>query len=108
MPQVESWIRSDSFSGTSPVQTTERYLGCKQRIRGAVNDHIGYRTLASAPAPLERLADYTSKRLLRRIWPASRAPLAAFSPYFHQPTPGTVAISTRGHLSLAASSIHLR
>ena len=22
-------------------QTTERYLGCKQRIRGAVNDHIG-------------------------------------------------------------------
>lgn len=23
------------------VQTTERYLGCKQRIRGAVNDHIG-------------------------------------------------------------------
>jgi len=23
------------------VQTTERYLGCKQQIRGAVNDHIG-------------------------------------------------------------------
>jgi hypothetical protein len=23
------------------VQTTERYLGCKQRIRGAVNDCIG-------------------------------------------------------------------
>jgi len=23
------------------VQTTERYLGCKQRINGAVNDHIG-------------------------------------------------------------------
>ncbi len=23
------------------VQTTERYLGCKQRIRGAVNDRIG-------------------------------------------------------------------
>jgi len=23
------------------VQTTERYLGCNQRIRGAVNDHIG-------------------------------------------------------------------
>jgi hypothetical protein len=23
------------------VQTTERYLGCKQRIRSAVNDHIG-------------------------------------------------------------------
>jgi integrase len=23
------------------VQTTERYLGCKQRIRNAVNDQIG-------------------------------------------------------------------
>jgi hypothetical protein len=23
------------------VQTTERYLGCKQRFRNAVNDHIG-------------------------------------------------------------------
>jgi len=23
------------------VQTTERYLGCKQRIRSAVNDRIG-------------------------------------------------------------------
>jgi hypothetical protein len=23
------------------VQTTERYLGCKQRLRGAVNDCIG-------------------------------------------------------------------
>jgi site-specific recombinase XerD len=27
--------------GYVSVQTTERYLGCKQRIRGAVNDHIG-------------------------------------------------------------------
>ena len=27
--------------GHVSVQTTERYLGCKQRIRGAVNDHIG-------------------------------------------------------------------
>lgn len=27
--------------GHVPVQTTERYLGCKQRIRGAVNDCIG-------------------------------------------------------------------
>jgi len=23
------------------VQTTEQYLGCKQRIRGAVNNRIG-------------------------------------------------------------------
>jgi site-specific recombinase XerD len=27
--------------GHVSVQTTERYLGCKQRINGAVNDHIG-------------------------------------------------------------------
>jgi integrase len=27
--------------GHVSVQTTERYLGCKPRIRGAVNDHIG-------------------------------------------------------------------
>lgn len=27
--------------GHVSIQTTERYLGCKQRIRAAVNDHIG-------------------------------------------------------------------
>ena len=27
--------------GHVSVQTTERYLGCKQRIRLAVNNHIG-------------------------------------------------------------------
>jgi len=27
--------------GHVSVQTTERYLGCKQRIRGAVNDRTG-------------------------------------------------------------------
>src|SRR5215472_16298198 len=27
--------------GHISIQTTERYLGCKQRIRGAVNDKIG-------------------------------------------------------------------
>src|SRR5262249_25468838 len=27
--------------GHISVQTTERYLGCKQRLRGAVNDRIG-------------------------------------------------------------------
>jgi hypothetical protein len=26
---------------TEVVQTTERYLGCKQRIRSAVNDRLG-------------------------------------------------------------------
>ena len=29
------------------VQTTERYLGCKQRLRNAVNDHIGIEPAAS-------------------------------------------------------------
>jgi integrase len=27
--------------GHVSVETTERYLGCKQRLKGAVNDHIG-------------------------------------------------------------------
>jgi hypothetical protein len=27
--------------GQVSVQTTERYLGCKQRIRSAINDRIG-------------------------------------------------------------------
>jgi len=31
--------------GHMSVQTTERYLGCKQRIRGAVNDRIGIEPL---------------------------------------------------------------
>ena len=26
--------------GHAPVQTTERYLGCKQKLRNAVNDGI--------------------------------------------------------------------
>jgi hypothetical protein len=39
MRQVASWNRSSSFWAMS--QTTERYLGCKQRIRYAVNDRIG-------------------------------------------------------------------
>jgi len=27
--------------GHVSVQATERYLGCKQRLRGAVNNHVG-------------------------------------------------------------------
>ncbi len=27
--------------GHVSIQTTEQYLGCKQRFRNAVNDHIG-------------------------------------------------------------------
>ena len=40
--------------GHVSIQTTERYLGCKQRIRGAVNDKIGIE-LRSRPGV--RLAD---------------------------------------------------
>ena len=30
--------------GHVSIQTTERYLGCKQRFRDAFNDHIGLQT----------------------------------------------------------------
>ena len=30
--------------GHVSVQTTERYLGCKQRLQNAVNDHLGLET----------------------------------------------------------------
>lgn len=35
--------------GHVSVQTTERYLGCKQRLREAVNDKIGLETVRSTP-----------------------------------------------------------
>jgi hypothetical protein len=34
-------IRSSSSSGTVSIQTTDGYLGCKQKLRIAVNDKIG-------------------------------------------------------------------
>ena len=37
--------------GHVSVQTTERYLGCKQRIRSAVNDRIGIEPLPGATGP---------------------------------------------------------
>ena len=36
--------------GHVSVQTTERYLGCKQRLRDAVNDKIGLEPLGQSPA----------------------------------------------------------
>ncbi len=36
--------------GHVSVQTTECYLGCKQRLRNAVNDHIGLEPVASQGA----------------------------------------------------------
>ncbi len=35
--------------GHVSVQTTERYLGCKQRIRSAVNDRVG---IEPSPQPV--------------------------------------------------------
>lgn len=35
--------------GHVSVQTTERYLGCKQRLREAVNDKIGLETVGDSP-----------------------------------------------------------
>jgi len=39
--QEANWSRSNSCLGHVSVQTTECYLGCKQRFRNAVNDRIG-------------------------------------------------------------------
>jgi hypothetical protein len=41
VPPAASWSRSYSYWATSSVQTTERYLGCTQRIVSTVNDRIG-------------------------------------------------------------------
>ncbi len=35
--------------GHVSVQTTERYLGCKQRLREAVNDKLGLESVRSSP-----------------------------------------------------------
>ena len=40
--------------GHISIQTTERYLGCKQRIRGAVNDKIGIGPLDEGFRPICR------------------------------------------------------
>ena len=41
MLQVGNWNRIQFLLGHVSVQTTEKYLGYKQRLRGAVNDRIG-------------------------------------------------------------------
>jgi hypothetical protein len=38
---AENWNRSSFLLGYVSVQTTERYLRCKQRLRNVVNDKIG-------------------------------------------------------------------
>ena len=46
--------------GHVSVQTTEKYLGCKQRLRGAVNDRIG---IEPAPVITWRVLDDHSSTL---------------------------------------------
>ena len=39
--QAENWSRYQFLLGHASVQTTERYLGCKQKLSQAVNDNLG-------------------------------------------------------------------
>ena len=41
IPQAANWNKSNFCWVTFQCKTTEKYLGCKQRLRGAVNDRIG-------------------------------------------------------------------
>ena len=36
-----NWIKIRFLLGHVSIQTTERYLGCKQKLRVAVNDRMG-------------------------------------------------------------------
>ena len=38
---AENWEQIQFLLGHVSVQTTERYLGCKQKFREAVNDRLG-------------------------------------------------------------------
>ena len=37
----KSFAASDSHAHNASVQTTERYLGCRQKFHRAVNDNLG-------------------------------------------------------------------
>jgi hypothetical protein len=52
--------RSSFFSG---MQTTERYIGCKQRLRVAVNDRLGIEPGEVVNPTTGRTADYSAKWL---------------------------------------------
>jgi hypothetical protein len=51
--------------GHVPVQTTERYLGCKQRIQSAVNDRIGIEPGSRSDALVPGLVDRVRNRPIR-------------------------------------------
>jgi site-specific recombinase XerD len=56
--------------GHECVQTTERYIGCKQRLRNAVNDRIGLEPKDSVSNP----ADVTTSSRCGRFDPSSPLP----------------------------------
>ena len=56
MNREESWSRSQFLLGHASVLTTERYIGCKQRLSRAANDRI---TLHSENSPKEDLSEST-------------------------------------------------
>jgi hypothetical protein len=53
--------------GQVSIQTTERYLGCKQRIKAAVNDRIGIeprvRSITSGLSTIWELLQHGSVRV---------------------------------------------
>src|ERR1700730_16605884 len=49
------------------VQTTERYLGCKQRIHNAVNDRIGPEQSKSAVLNSRPLQVHSEPMIMRRV-----------------------------------------
>jgi len=51
MIPAESLNKSSFFLGHVSVQTTERYIGCKQHFRIAVNDRPGIEAWVSSAAP---------------------------------------------------------
>src|SRR5262245_30591442 len=70
--------------GHVSVQTTERYLGCKQRFREAVNDHIGIepiRRIGESNGPGYPALSFRNTDIRSTI-PATRGPLEIFDIYF--------------------------
>ena len=52
----------EQIQGHTSVQTTEKYLGCKQRLKGAVNDRIGsQRTVRRPSLPIGEVSTLTAR-----------------------------------------------
>jgi len=59
--------------GHASVQTTERYLGCKQRISQAVNDNLGLEdTWRGWSRPTSRLLARKDFPLVRNPWTSTQ------------------------------------